>query len=68
MKSKRISEVLARSLKCCNPRIDLDLSIIPDIDYFSLLDEEIERSLDTGLVLHHQTHIGKCEVNGIKIV
>ena len=57
---------------------DLDLLIIPDkrIDYFTLLDEEIEELLDLGLVLHlhiadnvtYRHLLEKIKISGVKIV
>lgn len=57
---------------------DLDLLIIPDkrIDYFALLDEEIEELLDLGLVLHlhivdnvtYRPLLEKIKISGVKIV
>ena len=57
---------------------DLDLLIIPDkrIDYFSLLDEEIEELLDRGLVLHlhiadnvtYRHLLEEIKISGVKLV
>ncbi len=57
---------------------DLDLLIIPDkrIDYFLLLDEEIEELLDLGLVLHlhiadnatYKPLLERIKISGVKIV
>jgi predicted nucleotidyltransferase len=57
---------------------DLDLLIIPSkrIDYFSLLDKEIEKLLDLGLVLHlhiadnitYKHLLERVKVSGVKIV